>query len=94
MTKTDLQAVYDLVQTTIQVSYGDIYPPEAIVFFRTTTVKKIVKDLKAGYILVADCDGQTVGTGTLSGKEVRRVFIDAEFQGHGIGAFHRSRIET
>ena len=66
MTKTDLQAVYDLVQTTIQVSYGDIYPPEAIVFFRTYhSQENIVKDLKAGYILVAESDGQTVGTGTL-----------------------------
>jgi len=92
--KADLTAVYDLVQATIKISYADIYPPEAIEFFKNYHSREnILKDLQAAYIVVAESDGQIVGTGTLSGKDVGRVFIDPAHQHHGIGQLIAQELE-
>ena len=92
--KADLTAVYDLVQATIKISYADIYPPEAIEFFKNYHSREnILKDLQAGYIVVAESAGQIVGTGTLSGKDVGRVFIDPAHQHHGIGQLIAQELE-
>jgi hypothetical protein len=57
--KADLTAVYDLVQATIKISYADIYPPEAIEFFKNYHSREnILKDLQAAYIVVAESDGR------------------------------------
>jgi N-acetylglutamate synthase-like GNAT family acetyltransferase len=86
MQKADLTAVYELVRNTIQISYADTYPPEAIAFFRNYhSQENILEDLKAAYIVVAESAGQIVGTGTLSGMDIGRVFIDPAHQHQGIG---------
>jgi len=68
MQKADLKAVHELVQTTIQVSYGEIYSPEAINFFKHHYSKEnILQDIERGYIVVAESDSRIVGTGSWSG---------------------------
>jgi GNAT superfamily N-acetyltransferase len=94
MQTADLNTVYNLVQTTIQISYADTYPPEAIEFFRNYHSREnILKDLKVAYIIVAESDGQILGTGTVAGKDVGRVFINPEFQHHGIGKLIAEELE-
>jgi phosphoglycolate phosphatase len=94
MTKTDIDAVYDLVQTTINISYAQIYPREAIDFFEHHhSVENILKDLERGYIVVAELEGKIIGTGTLVGNSVRRVFVNPLNQGKGIGILVYKELE-
>jgi hypothetical protein len=52
MKTTDLAAVYALVQSTIEVSYAGVYPPEAIEFFKNHhSQENIMKDIERGYIV-------------------------------------------
>ena len=68
--EAELQAVYELVQNTIEVSYAGVYPPEAIAFFKNHHCQEnILKDLKAGYIVVVEAGGQILGTGNAIGDE-------------------------
>ena len=86
MKKSDLQSVYKLIQNTIQVSYADVYPPEAIEFFKNYhNQDNILKDAASGYSIVAESDGLILGTGTLLEMNVRRVYIDPQHQHQGIG---------
>ena len=84
--EADLQLVYELVQNTIQVSYSDIFAPEAIEFFKNYHSKEsILNDAANGYVVVAEASGQMLGTGTLLVTNVRRVFISPGYQRKGIG---------
>jgi N-acetylglutamate synthase-like GNAT family acetyltransferase len=90
----DLEAVYALVQTTIKVSYADVYPPEAIDFFKNHHSKEnILQDIERGYIVVAESGGLLLGTGTIIGTSIRRVFINPEYQHHGIGKIIANKLE-
>jgi len=90
MKTTDLEAVYELVQQTIEVSYADVYPPEAIEFFKNHHCQEnIMKDIERGYIVVAESGGLLLGTGTIIETSIRRVFINPEYQHQGIGKNHR-----
>jgi GNAT superfamily N-acetyltransferase len=90
----DLEAVYALVQTTIKVSYADVYPPEAIEFFKNHHSKEnILQDLERGYIVVAESGGLLLGTGTIIGTSIRRIFINPEYQHHGIGKSIAEKLE-
>jgi GNAT superfamily N-acetyltransferase len=94
MKDTDLQSVYELVQNTIQISYADVYPPEAIEFFKNYhNAENILKDLNQGYIVVIESGGQILGTGTLLGTNIRRVFIDPQHQRQGIGKIIANKLE-
>jgi GNAT superfamily N-acetyltransferase len=92
--ETDLQFVYELVQNTIQVSYSDVYPPEAIEFFRNYhRPESISNDATMGYVVVAESNGQILGTGTLLGTNIRRVFVKPEHQRKGIGKLIARELE-
>ena len=94
MKKSDLQSVYELVQKTIQVSYADVYPPEAIEFFKNYhNQDDILKDAVSGYSIVAESDGLILGTGTLLEMNVRRVYIDPQHQHRGIGQLIVKKLE-
>jgi len=94
MKLNDLGTVYELVQNTITVSYADIYPPEAIEFFKNHHSKEnIMKDLKGGYIVAVEVGGQILGTGTLLGTNVRRLFISPKHQGQGTGKIIAAKLE-
>jgi N-acetylglutamate synthase-like GNAT family acetyltransferase len=94
MKTTDLAAVYALVQKTIEVSYGGVYPPEAIEFFKNHHSREnILQDIAKGYIVMAESGGQILGTGTLLGTNVRRVFINPEYQRQGIGKIIAEKLE-
>ena len=84
--KEDLQPVYGLIQKTIDVSYSEAYPREAIEFFKDYhSEENILNDALTGYTIVADCNSKVIGTGTLLGTNVRRVFVSPLHQYKGVG---------
>lgn len=94
MKESDLLSVYDLVQSTIQVSYLEVYPTEAIEFFKNYHEKdNILKDAITGYTIIVQSGGEIIATGTLIGTNIRRVFVRPNFQNQGIGKSVVKRLE-
>ena len=82
----DLRSIYRLIQHTIDTSYHEAYPREAIEFFKEYHSKdNILGDAATGYTVVAECNHEVLGTGTLLGNNVRRVFVSPLHQYKGIG---------
>ena len=96
----DLSSVQRLIPSTIDASYAGVYPGEAIEFFKDYhSEQQIVGDATAGYTVVAEYGTVMVGTGTLAGTNIRRVFVHPRHQHRGIGKLivreleRRARIE-
>ncbi|UCB42826.1 MAG: GNAT family N-acetyltransferase [Dehalococcoidales bacterium] len=82
----DLQAVYQLIQRTIDISYHEAYPEEAVEFFKNHHRKEeILNETATGYTVVAESNNELVGTGTLLGLHIVRVFVNPLHQHRGIG---------
>lgn len=83
---SDLDTVRKVIVDTIEACYPAAYCKEAVDFFKDHhRVKKLVKSAKKDYIVVLEMDGSIVGTGTLEGDEITRVFVLPEYQGLGLG---------
>ncbi len=79
--------VKEITQTTINVIYPRYYPSGAVDFFlQHHTDERIIDDIKAGkvYILQLDND-EYVGTVTVDGNEIKRLFVLPEYQHNGYG---------
>ena len=50
--------------------------------------------LNKGDTIVLQKDGQLIGTGTVLGNEIKRVFIDPAFQKHGFGKLIMRNLEA
>ena len=83
---SDLAAVTALIGRTIDTAYPPHYGPGCIAHFKEHhSEANILKDAAEGYCVVAEEDGAIVGTGTLTGAHVRRVFVEPFCQRRGIG---------
>ena len=90
----DLTSLSQLIINTISVSYREVFSPEAIEFFQDYhDQKNILSDAAAGYTIIAELDGEIVGTGTLFGTNIRRVFISPYHQHRGIGKLIAQELE-
>lgn len=90
----DLRAVKELVDRTIDSSYSDVYPDEAIAFFKQYhSEAHILDDAKSGCTVIVECNGEIVGTGTLAGTTIGRVFVAPSHQGRGLGKLIMRRLE-
>lgn len=86
LNEEDLPSVYRLIQNTIEISYGEVYPKEAIEFFKDWHSEECISnDAAAGYTVVAEDNSEILGTGTLFGTNIRRVFVNPLHQHLGIG---------
>lgn len=84
--ESDLEPVYNLIQNTIDISYCQVYPREAIEFFKEWHSKeRILNDAVAGYTIVTRHNNEILGTGTLLDTNIRRVFVSPFNQRTGIG---------
>lgn len=84
--EADLQSVYQLIQNTIDISYRGAYPEEAVEFFKDYHSKEqILNDAATGYATVTEGNNEILGTGTLCGTNIRRVFVSPLHQNRGIG---------
>ena len=93
-TPTDLGAVKELIYDTIDVCYSDVYPKEAVQFFKDWHGdENILKGANEGHTVILEKDNQIIGTGTLLGDEILRVFVDPAFQKRGFGKLIMQKLE-
>jgi citrate lyase synthetase len=93
-TGADAGQVFRLLQDTIEASYRGVYTEEGIKLFKDYhSLENIKTDAAAGYAVVAENNGEIIGTGTLTGSNVRRVYISPHNQHRGIGKLIAAELE-
>jgi len=92
---SDLDAVRGLIQETIDACYSDVYPKEAVRFFKDWHCdENVLKEAEEGYTIVLERDSRIIGTGTIVGDEIKRVFVDPSFQKSGFGTIFMQNLEA
>ena len=92
---SDIAAVGKLARGVIRTSYAWTYPPGAIAFFLEYHSDKAVGErIFSGTVLLAEMNGEAVGTGSLVGNEICGVFVRPDMQGRGIGGIIMDRLES
>jgi len=91
---SDLDAVKELINHTIDVCYSSAYPKEAVQFFKEWHCdENILEGARHGYTIVLKKDYQVIGTGTLLDNEIVRVFVKPAFQKCGLGRLIMQKLE-
>lgn len=91
----DITAIIDVVHRTIEESYKKDYSSEAIDFFLKHHSRiNIEEDVESAFSIIVEQNNHVVGTGTLKGNNIRRVFISPELQGTGLGSKVMDSLET
>lgn len=96
----DAEAVSTLIRHTMATSNSADYPLERLQpLMDYFSPEKVLHLSKERICLVAEIDGQVIGTVALEGAELCTFFIHPEFQGKGIGsqlltAIERAAIEA
>lgn len=82
----DLNAVQDIVRSTIKAVYPHYYPSGAVEFFLAHhSSENILRDISSGIVSLAMDGDRPVGTVTVSNDEINRLFVLPEYQGKGFG---------
>lgn len=90
----DLAAIRNLIDETVNACYSDDYCAEAMQFFKEWhDSQKILNHAKEGYTIILEKNNQVIGTGTIIGTEVVRVFVSPVFQKHGCGRLIMNELE-
>lgn len=72
----DLRIVQNILHRTISEIYPNYYPKEIVDFFlEHHKEEKIIKDIKTGNVYLLYKENEFVGTGTIEGEYMNRVFI-------------------
>ena len=84
----DLETVQQIVHETVRAVYPHYYPAGAVDFFlRHHRTEAIRTDIREGRVyLCIGAEGETVGTVTVWGKEICRLFVLPQYQGRGYGS--------
>ncbi|MDE6595495.1 MAG: GNAT family N-acetyltransferase [Oscillospiraceae bacterium] len=78
--------ITELVRETIKAVYPKYYPAGAVEFFLAHhKPEKIASDIEAGKVYVTERDGVIVGTVTIDGNGIERLFVEPSKQGNGYG---------
>ena len=78
----DAKLVKQLSHDTIKAVYPHYYPRGAVDFFLAHhNMNHIIKDIEEGNVWLIYSDGKAVGTVTLNGNEINRLFVLPECQG-------------
>jgi GNAT superfamily N-acetyltransferase len=90
-----LNDVFDVIHKTIEEIYPKYYPRSAVDFFHNHHSKEnMEKQMPNEFTLVlTDNNNKIIGTGTLSGNEIKRFFILPDYQGKGCGKLLLSELE-
>ena len=84
----DLDDIIWITQTTIMAVYPKYYPAGAVEFFsKHHSDEKIKADIEAGYVYILEDEGKGVGTVTVSGNHINRLFVLPECQHKGYGRY-------
>jgi N-acetylglutamate synthase-like GNAT family acetyltransferase len=93
-TINDTRSILKLVHSTIDISYHNIYPPEALAAFKNYHSREhIIRDITTGYTVVAERSKEIIGTGSLYEANIIRVFINPFNQQHGLGGLIALELE-
>ena len=84
--KCDFEVVRKITRTTIESIYPRYYPEGAVQFFLTHhSDEHIMEDISDGKVSVLYADGKPVGTVTVSGNSINRLFVLPKYQHKGYG---------
>lgn len=79
--------VAEIVDKTIRAVYPHYYPPGAVQFFLDLYNEQRIREAFAREdIYFAAVKGEIVGTGSIRGNEICRLFILPEYQAKGYGS--------
>lgn len=91
----DLEGVKELISRTIDVCYNGFYLKEVMDYFDMYNWDgNILKAARDGYIIVAETQGRIVGTGSVIGNVILRVFVDPMHQKRGLGKMIMNELES
>lgn len=84
--EADLMSLKSMIHRTIAVCYPGHYCMEAVRFFTNYHDEQAIRrDAREGCTVVLERAGWAIGTGTLAGDEIKRVFVDPVAQRQGAG---------
>ena len=87
--------IYELVHMTIKDIYTKYYSDKAVEFFLEFHSKEnIANDISKGNVYAVSFKQNVIGTGTLDGDHIKRVFVLPRFQGQGIGTLIMDFLEA
>lgn len=89
-----MAAVKGLIHRTIDVCYLDVYPEEAVKFFRNWHCDdRILKDVEEGHTIVLEKENRIIGTGTIVENHIKTLFIEPALQSRGLGRLIMHELE-
>ncbi|AGF57177.1 GNAT family N-acetyltransferase [Clostridium saccharoperbutylacetonicum] len=84
--KIDLNTIKNITYETIQTIYPHYYPNGAVDFFiQHHSDENISADIDSGKVFILEIDKKAVGTVTINGIEICRLFVLPHCQGKGYG---------
>ena len=84
--ENDFESVKRITQTTIKAVYPKYYPAGAVQFFCDHhSDEKILEDIKANRVYLIENEENEVGTVTICGNEINRLFVLTKYQHMGYG---------
>lgn len=90
----DVKVIQNIVHNTISEIYPNYYPKEVVDFFlEHHREENIMKDIQIGNVYLLYRNDECVGTGTIDGEYMNRVFILPSHQGKGYGTLIMNFIE-
>lgn len=90
-----LSDIYELIHMTIQDIYIKYYSDKTVEFFLELYRKEnIANDISTGKVYVVSHDQDVIGTGTLDGDHIKRVFVLPRFQRQGFGTLIMDFLEA
>jgi GNAT superfamily N-acetyltransferase len=91
----DFELVRSIVSGTIQAVYSAFYPEDVVKFFLDHHDDEAIRrDIAEDNVFLLDVDGATVGTGTIHGNEITRVFVTPAHQRKGYGTQIMRELES
>ncbi|MGA2070336.1 MAG: GNAT family N-acetyltransferase [Sedimentisphaerales bacterium] len=92
--RSDLAAVKELIDKTIDICYSADYPSEAIQYFKQYHCEEnILKGVVKGWTIVLEKNNRLIGTGTIIDNHIMRVFVSPKFQQRSLGKLIMNKLE-
>jgi GNAT superfamily N-acetyltransferase len=83
---SDLEAVKQVIFSTVDLCYSGVYPPRAIEFFKQYHCDENILDrAKKGYTIICELEGKVLATGTILENHICAVFVVRAAQCQGLG---------
>ena len=90
----DAEPIQRLIARTLKESNARDYPPDQIERrAQAFSVEAVTRHMEHEAVLIAEADGELLGTATLAGSRVRMFFVRPDQQRSGVGSLLIRRIE-